>query len=423
MSDDAASMDPHQCVVTIAARLQQKVDQISVAICTALVAEIPELCGEDRTFEMLDAGVAANLDTIFQVLLHDVPVSDCSVLGLAIDYVRRLARHEVPANSLVRAYRLGQRQMTEQVFGELRTLQMEPTTQVAVIEAITTVVFEYVDWVSQHFMGAYETEQRQWLENQNSIRAMRVRDLLSDDTAVAIDTASAAIDYPLHAQHLALVVWHATEDDLPRLQRFTHELATAVSTSARPLFAAVDRATAWVWLPFRSAPGELTARVRDYTNARPESPSIAMGALGSGVQGFRRSHRQAQRARAAVLTGERKPPASRRVLVAATDPAVMGTALLGTSIGEVRGWVADVLGNLASDTEGDALLRETLRVFLHRGSTHEVAAKELNVSFNDLRSRVERAVGRRGRPIDDRADVELALFVCHWYGSAVLRPA
>jgi DNA-binding PucR family transcriptional regulator len=421
VTDDAASEDAHRCVVTIASRLQQQVGQISSAICTALVAEIPELCGEDRTLEMLDAGVIAHLETIFGVLLRDVPVGESAVPGLAMDYVRRLARHGVPVNSLVRAYRLGQRQMTEHVFTELRTLQVEPATQVAVIEAITTVVFEYVDWVSQHFIGAYETERSQWLENQNSIRAMRVRDLLGDDTAVAVDTASAAIDYPLHGQHLALVVWTAQNDDLARLQRFTHELAAAVNAAASPLFTAADRTIAWAWLPFRSAPAELTAQVREYAAARAESPNIAMGALGSGVQGFRRSHRQAQRARAAVLARDRCPPATRPVLVAATDPTVMAAALLGTSIGEVRGWVGDVLGELASDTDDDALLRDTLRVFLHRGATHEAAARELDVSFGDLRTRVERAVARRGRPVDDRADAELALFVCHWYGSAVLR--
>lgn len=423
VTDDATADVVRGYLLKIASRLQQRVDQISFTICTALVAEIPELCGEDRTFEMLDAGVAANLDTIFQALLHDTPVNQTAVPELATDFARRLARHGVPVNTLVRAYRLGQRQMTEQVFTELHSLQIEPTMQVAVIEAITTFVFEYVDWVSQHLVAAHETEHVQMLEHQNSIRTMRVRDLLSDDTAVAVDTASAAIDYPLHLQHLALIVWHAADDDLAELQRFTDGLAAAAGASARPLFAAVDRAGAWIRLPFGSAPGELTAQIRDFTNAQPESLNIAMGALGSGVPGFRRSHRQALRARKAALAAERRPQASRRVLVAATDPAVMAAALLSTGIGEVRGWVADVLGDLASATDDDAVLRETLRVFLHRGSTHEAAARELNVSFNDLRSRVERAVARRGRPIEDRAEVELALFVCHWYGSAALRPA
>jgi DNA-binding PucR family transcriptional regulator len=312
--------------------------------------------------------------------------------------------------------------MTEQVFTELHTLQIEPATQMAAIAAITTFVFEYVDWVSQHLVRAYEAEHVRRLENQNTIRAMRVRDLLSDDYAVAIDPASAAIDYPLNLQHLALIVWHADDDDLAQLQPFVDGLAAAVNTAANPLLVAADRATAWVWLPFRSAPAQLIAQVREYSTARAESLNIAMGASGFGVQGFRRSHRQAQRARAAVLARDRRSPGDTRVLVAATDPTLMAAALLDTSIGEVRGWVVDVLGDLACDTEDDAVLRATLRVFLHRGSTHEAAARELNVSFNDLRTRIERAVARRGRPIDDRADAELALSVCHWYGSAVLRP-
>jgi hypothetical protein len=35
--------------------------------------------------------------------------------------------------------------------------------------------------------------------------------------------------------------------------------------------------------------------------------------------------------------------------------------------------------------------------------------------------RVRSAVERRGKPIDDdRLDVEIALLICHWYGTAVL---
>jgi hypothetical protein len=39
-----------------------------------------------------------------------------------------------------------------------------------------------------------------------------------------------------------------------------------------------------------------------------------------------------------------------------------------------------------------------------------------------VRHQVGQAVARRGRPIDDRVDVELALLVCQMYGTAVLRP-
>jgi DNA-binding PucR family transcriptional regulator len=85
--------------------------------------------------------------------------------------------------------------------------------------------------------------------------------------------------------------------------------------------------------------------------------------------------------------------------------------------------VTDVLGELSTDTESDARLRETLRVFLRCGSSYKQAAEELDLHFNTVKYRIGRAVARRGNPIDqDRLDVELALLACQWYGTAVLLP-
>jgi DNA-binding PucR family transcriptional regulator len=78
---------------------------------------------------------------------------------------------------------------------------------------------------------------------------------------------------------------------------------------------------------------------------------------------------------------------------------------------------------LSTDTENDARLRETLRVFLRCGSSYKQAAEELDLHFNTVKYRIGRAVVRRGSPIEgDRLDVELALLACQWYGAVVLRP-
>jgi DNA-binding PucR family transcriptional regulator len=85
--------------------------------------------------------------------------------------------------------------------------------------------------------------------------------------------------------------------------------------------------------------------------------------------------------------------------------------------------VTDVLGNLAADNENDARLRETLRVFLRCGASYKLAGQELDLHFNSVKYRVNRAVVRRGRPITgDRLDVEMALLVTQWFGAAVLQP-
>jgi DNA-binding PucR family transcriptional regulator len=66
-------------------------------------------------------------------------------------------------------------------------------------------------------------------------------------------------------------------------------------------------------------------------------------------------------------------------------------------------------------------LRETLRVFLGTGSSNKAAADQLHLHINTVKYRVNSAVKRRGRPItDDRLDVEVALLLCHWFGTAVL---
>src|SRR5262249_14741023 len=131
----------------------------------------------------------------------------------------------------------------------------------------------------------------------------------------------------------------------------------------------------------------------------------------------RRSHRQAQRARAAAAARS----GNQRV-VSAGDPGIIAPALLAASVDEVREWVADVLGPLASNTEQDAPLRRILRVFLECGSGYKAAAEELKTTPQAVKARVEKAVSRRGRPIDNPLDVEAALIVCHWYGDMVLQP-
>jgi len=76
---------------------------------------------------------------------------------------------------------------------------------------------------------------------------------------------------------------------------------------------------------------------------------------------------------------------------------------------------------LASDNDDDAVLRETLRVFLRSSSGYQSAAKDLNVEPDTVKYRVTQAVARRGRPIDDRSTSNWALLICHWYGAAVLQ--
>jgi len=246
---------------------------------------------------------------------------------------------------------------------------------------------------------------------------------LAERQSVDIDSAISAIRYPLRSHHVALVVWFPAAtgeaDELAQMQRFVRELGVAVRAGAAPLFIAADRSTGWAWLSFQVAADGIVSAVREFSLQHRDSPSVAIGSPAAGVKGFRRSHAQAVAAQSVVLARKDAKP----TVVADSDPGLAAAALVCGNIEDTRVWVAEVLGDLAADTDSDARLRETFRVFLNAGASYTLAADQLTLHFNTVKYRVGRALARRGRPItDDRFDVELALLLCHCYGDALLVP-
>jgi len=408
-------------IANTAARLQERLAQLSSGVQLYLEDQIPELRGDARVMELHGPSVEGNVDTLLHALRYNIAVERVEAPTAALEYARRLAQHGVPLHALVRAYRLGQHRMNELVFAEVRTIDVPEPTRYAVLEAMTATLFEYIDWITQQVIVVYEDERERWLEDQNSLRAVRVRDVLAAPKPVDVDAATTTIRYPLRWHHLAVVMWYpdtgTDADEIARLQRFLRELGQATGAAATPLFVAADRTCAWGWLPYRTATPAAEAEVRRFTAGKRDAPAIAAGTVRSGVAGFRQSHREAERARRVALIAEGAEP----TLICASDPGLSVAALLGADFTDTRAWVAGTLGALAADTDNDARLRETLRVFLGFGSSYKQAAEELNLHFNTVKYRVGRAIARRGRGIgSDRLDVELALLTCYWYGAAVL---
>ena len=410
-------------VAEVADRLHSRLVELSSALRTSLEDQIPDLRGDVRLGELLGASVEGNVDTVLHALRYDIAVERVEAPTAALEYARRLAQQGMPVNALVRAYRLGQRRVNELVFAELHAIEIPDSMRVPVIEAITGTLFEYIDWMSQQVVAVYEEERERWLENQNSLRALRVREILAANKSVDVDAASTTIRYPLRWHHLGLIMWYpdlGTEgDELARLQRFLRELGEAAGADASPLFVAADQSCGWGWLAYRAAATDAGEKVRRFALSRPDSPSVAIGMMAGGLEGFRRSHREAAEARAVAIISDR----GGTTVITAADPGLSVVARLGGDVAATREWVATVLGDLATDNDNDARLRETLRVYLACGCSYKLAAEELNLHFNSVKYRVGRAVARRGREIGtDRLDVELALLACHWYGSAVLQP-
>ncbi len=409
-----------ESAAAIVSRLDQRMAELTGSIQQTLVTEIAELRGDAQLLQLLRDSVDGNVATVFSAIRHAIPIEKVELPTAALEYARRLAQRGVTVNALVRAYRLGHKSVLDAVLNEIGASDLEPPLSLAVFSQVSEVTFGYIDWITQQVVSTYQGERDRWMENQNSLRALRVRELL-DGADLDIDAVTMAIRYPLRRTHLAVVAWRDEDDggdDLASIERFVDQLADSACARESSLYISVDRLTGWAWIPLvaEAAPSAV-ARIRAFAEARADAPRIAAGNPLPGVEGFRRSHQQAQEAYAvAIASGS-----NAHGFTAASDPGLAAAALMGSDLGAARMWVAEVLGPLASCTENDERLRETLGVFLRAGGSFKAAAEELHLHSNSVKYRVHRAIERRGRPISDgRLDVEVALLLCHWYGSAVL---
>lgn len=409
-----------ETITDIATALSGRLADISADLSAVLYAQIPELHRDQHLYELLNASVEGNLSTIFYSLQHHVPPENLETPAAAAEYARRLAQHGVPVHALVRAYRIGNTNLLPSIFEQVERLGVEPKLRVPVIEAIMMGISSYIDKVSEQVVAVHESERDRWSANRTSLRALRVQEILAGHDR---PEAAGGLDYVLEQHHVAAVCWtpeDVEQEELPALQAAGHDIAGLLGATSSPLFVPIDRVTGWMWIPLgRSAPGPYDL---DSLRRRPaaEHPHITatLGAVGSGIDGFRRSHVQAERVRSLLLAAGSTDP----TITSYEQPGVATAALLIDDPAATRAWVQESLGGLAVNTDAAARLRETLSAYLDHNLSNVAAGKALNLHPNSVKYRVRRATEVRGRILDDdRLGLELALLVSRWLGSTVLR--
>lgn len=404
-------------IAAVAAALNGQLSSLTLEIRDRLASDIEPLRGDERLVQLLGASIEGNVDTILHVLQHGIDVDRLEVPSAAMEYARRLAQHGVAVNALVRAYRLGQDSFVRHSLQELDRQGGETRLLSAAAQRLVTITFGYIDRVTEQVLAVYEDERERWLQDRNTVRAARIRELLEGES-VDVAAAEAALGYRLMGpRHLAVIVWAAgsvTRDiGVSDFERFIRELAKRLDCPALPLFVPYDQATGWAWLPLgRKVPD--VDMICSMVRASQPKFSVAVGDPSVDVRGFRRTHLQARQAQTVAVAAECAPAVT-------TFREVGPIALMCADLRATRRWVEDTLGRLGLDDDQHARLRETLRVFLATGGSYQAAAGRLALHRNSVHYRVRRAEEALGRPIDDdRLDIEIALKACHWLGANVL---
>ena len=193
-----------ESAAAIVSRLDQRMAEVTGLIQQMLVTEIADLRGDPQLLQLLRDSVDGNVATVFSAIRHAIPIEKVELPTAALEHARRLAQRGVTVNALVRAYRLGHKAVLDAVLDEIGASDLEPPLSLAVFRQISEITFGYIDWITQQVISTYQSEHDRWMENRNSLRALRVRELLGG-ADLDIDSVTTAIRYPLRRIHVS---WH-----------------------------------------------------------------------------------------------------------------------------------------------------------------------------------------------------------------------
>jgi hypothetical protein len=414
-------------LIRVAGELAADSDELLALVQADIAEALPDLAADPRMRELVAATVRDTIHAALSVFSTGAPLASVRPPEAGLELARRLAQRNVPIAALLRAYRLGQARVQQDLITRIAARKATAEEVAEAAKDLSSAAFGFVDLVAEEMVAAYQAERDDWMHRRNASRLATITAVLEARAGEPGD-AETALGYELaRAGHLAAVFWCEADGSsrIAALERRMPSLAAAVGAVRPPLVVVPDTATLWVWFPVGAEVGpRLGARGGTDTDAVAEAlapvPEVyaAFGDPASGADGFRYSHEQARQAQELALAAD--PRARLRVTV----PALLGpVALLALEPGSAAGWVRSVLGELAVDDEAHARMRETLWAYLSSGGSLATAAAELHLHKNTIQYRVRRAEEARGRPLaDGRLDVEVALLACRLLGSTVLRP-
>lgn len=409
-----------ETIAGIAASMQSDTAELSRRLADRLQLEIPELGGEQGLIELFAAGAHENVRGALHAMEAGIDKAEITTPPAALEYARRIAQRGIPISALLRALRLGQAEFQQELLNRMAGADLPAHLFADVARQLTVLTFGYIDQVSEESVNVYQQERENWLRNRVAARAARVRSVLAGKPLDAPE-AERLLGYRFEQRHVGVIVWtditEPASDQLSALERVATRLAARVGVRRAPLLVAVDDSTLWAWLPAPTLALDDVAAT--FAAEVDDAVRVAAGEPATGLDGFRRTHRQARQAQV-VARAARLPNSPRVVLSVQIGPV----ALMCEDLDATAAWVRTTLGDLALDDEPHARLRETLWAFLSSGCSFTAAAQQLILHKNTVQYRVRKAEEALGHSVKEhRLDLELALLVCRGLGSTVLVPA
>lgn len=411
--------DVRQHLTLTAAAMTRSVSHVAPGIRDLMVRRLASVENDSALRDLLLTSVRATALGITRQLESGVASDAETPPAALVECTRRLAQRGVPIHEWLRAYACGQQPLLRWALEAAVSIGGAPDVRTGACEQILDEVFDYTDRMSELITELYEEERAAWLAGHSQRRADQVRRLL-DGEADDVTAAEGIIGYSLQTHHVGIVASiagpTAHADQLSVLTQAIRKFADEMG-GRRPLIVSCDSATVWAWVAVPST-WHFDPRLTHWQPGGRTQLSLAIGSSQRGVDGFRRTHDEAQRAHLLAAFGG---TARGRVVLSHDEPGLAATTLLSQDLEGARCWIRGVLGDLAHDDKDAARLRETLLNWLQHDMRYTTTADTLVVHKNTVRYRLQSAETLIGRPIaENRIDVHLALIACDWLGPSVL---
>jgi hypothetical protein len=362
-------------------RLRARRSELEEAIVARVRAVSEAPSKEDAEYV---TGLRAAIEAAVEHSLSGIELGEewrAPIPSAAAAQARRAARYGVSLDAVLRRYTAGDRLLADFVMDEADRFPRHALRQVLNTQAMA------LDRLMASIAGEYRDEVARAARSPEQRRAERVQRLLA-----GAPVESAELDYELSGWHLGVIATGAKS--APALEGLAEALGWA-----HLLVPGGDRSH-WAWLGGQRRP-EIADVEGVLADKDTDGVALAVGEPARGVEGWRMTHWQAQRALWVALRQPR--PLTRYADVLLLAPA-MRDDVLAKSLREIY------LLPLAGLRDGGAMARETLRTYFASGRNAATAAAALNVNRHTVERRLHKIEASLDRPLHTcQAELEVAL--------------
>lgn len=326
------------------------------------------------------------------------PPREVKLVQAGAEFAAELARRGHPVTVLFRVYRVAQQAVWDYVTTAIQAFGGAEVDETDFLVFVWSRASQWIDASVEASVDVFQVERDRIVQGTVAQRLDTVRSVLRGDLAEPREVSALLGGHPLSAYNTALLLQATDVDRVAELGDAVTRLAQAVGAK-RPLVVNPGGRDLWCWLASSSVP-DLDALSECEPWLRERRISVAVGTPAQGIDGFRLSHTEAQRAQAIAFQSTDSPPLTRFA-----DVELL--SLLAGSADATHRFVRRTLGDLAGEGEAAIRLRETLHALLSTGSVDE-ASKLLMVHKNTVRYRVNQAEALLGHSVGEAA-TELAV--------------